>query len=367
MTDSLDKLTIRGFKSIRELKDFELKNLNIFIGANGAGKSNLISFFQMLKSHVEDNLKYYVAENGGIGDILRNGRKITKKMEFEICFESLSLRLRITPGSGENYSMSQVTAFYHADDSYESEFASTESNDLQVAEGSGTETNEKYSRYIDEIVNSWKIYHFHDTSLTAFMRHAEIIENNKYLRHDASNIAPYLLRLRNEEPSAYHKILSACRFVTPFLDDFLLEPQKFGPKTKVSLTWKTKNSDYPMQPYHLSDGTIRFICLATALVQPDLPSMIIIDEPDLGLHPDAIHILSELIKSAAKKSQIIVTTQSPLLLDEFSIEDIVVVKRQDGQSTFERLQYKEFEGWLEEFSVGELWTMNVIQGDLTHE
>ena len=202
---------------------------------------------------------------------------------------------------------------------------------------------------------------------TAPIRHAEIIEDNKVFRYDASNIGPFLLRLRNEEKICYNEILTACRLVVPFLDDFLLDPQQLGPKTKVALSWKTKGSDYPMQPYHLSDGSIRFICLATALMQPDPPSTIIIDEPELGLHPEAICILGELIENAAKQTQIIVASQSPLLLDQFSIEDIVVVNRKKGQSVFEWLKYKDYNVWLEEYSDGELWIKNVIQGGTTHE
>ena len=122
-----------------------------------------------------------------------------------------------------------------------------------------------------------------------------------------------------------------------------------------------------MQPYHLSDGSIRFICLATALLQPNPPSTIIIDEPELGLHPEAIGVLAELIKLAAQKTQVIVATQSPLLLDQFSIEDIIVARRKDGASTFERLKEEDYTSWLEDYTIGELWAKNVILGGTSHE
>jgi predicted ATPase len=122
-----------------------------------------------------------------------------------------------------------------------------------------------------------------------------------------------------------------------------------------------------MQPYHFSDGSIRFICLAAALLQPTPPAAIIIDEPELGLHPEAIRLLGELLKDAAKRTQLIVATQSPLLLDQFAIKDIVVANRRDGQSVFERFDRKDFETWLEDYSVGELWTKNVIRGGTSHE
>jgi predicted ATPase len=153
----------------------------------------------------------------------------------------------------------------------------------------------------------------------------------------------------------------------PFFDDFLLDVAEFGEKQKINLSWKQKGSDYPMQPYHLSDGSLRFICLSTALLQPNPPSTIIIDEPELGLHPAAISILAELIQNASKRTQVIVATQSPALIDNFMVEDIIVVNRKDGASTFERLEEKDFNIWLETYSVGELWSKNVISGGPVYE
>lgn len=367
MADSLDKLTISGFKSIRELKDFELKDLNIFVGANGAGKSNLISFFRMVQSLIEGTLADYVRDNGGISDLLYNGRKATKQMEFETRFGSRGYRFKLKPGPGEGFALTDEARFYEHGSRWWELGSSGDNSSLLVKEAKGTSRDGKLSKPVYNAINSWKIYHFHDTSSTAPMRHAEIVEDNKVLRYDASNIGPFLLRLRNNEKSYYDEILHACLLVAPFFDDFLLDPQQLGPKTKVALSWKTKTSDYPMQPYHLSDGSIRFICLATALLQPNPPSTIIIDEPELGLHPEAIRILGELIEDAAKRTQIIIATQSPLLLDQFSIEDIVVVNRKEGQSAFERLKRTDFNEWLEDYSVGELWTKNVIQGGTTNE
>lgn len=368
LENSLDRLTIRGFKSIRELEDFKLKNLNIFVGANGSGKSNLISFFRMLRAMMDGCLNDFIRDSGGIGDLLFNGRKVTKKMEFETRFGMRGYRFSISPGTGERFALKDEARYYeHGIAGWWKLGDSQGGNSLLVREATGNSSNNQYSKPVYDAIRSWTIYHFHDTSMTAGMRNAEIIEDNKTLRSDAANIAPFLLRLREEDKPAYEEILKACRLVTPYLDNFLLDIMHLGPKTKVSLSWKTKGSDYPMQPYHLSDGSLRFICLATALLQPNPPATLIIDEPELGLHPSAIEILSELMESASKRTQLIVATQSPALLDQFAVEDIIVVNRSKGASTFNRLDHKDFSVWLEEYSVGQLWTKNVIQGGPVHE
>jgi predicted ATPase len=199
------------------------------------------------------------------------------------------------------------------------------------------------------------------------MRRSEITADNVRLRSDASNIAPYLLKLKNKKNNVYNEIVEVIRLVTPFFDDFILETEEYGQKKKVSLSWRQKGSDYPMQPYHLSDGSIRFICLATALLQPQPPATIIIDEPELGLHPFAINVLAELMQSAAKRMQLIIATQSQLLIDNFDPKDIVIVNRDKGASTFKRLEAKELSKWLEDYSLGDLWRKNVVAGWPVHE
>ena len=117
----------------------------------------------------------------------------------------------------------------------------------------------------------------------------------------------------------------------------------------------------------LSDGTLRFICLTTALLQPDPPSAIIIDEPELGLHPYAIEILAELIEATARKTQLIVSTQSPALLDYFEPKDIIIVNRKKGASVFERLNKEDLSTWLKDYSLGDLWRKNIIAGGPDYE
>ncbi len=365
---ALDRLTIRGFKSIEALEQLELKRLNVIVGANGAGKSNLIAFFRMLRALMDGNLNRFVRDSGGAGNLLFNGRKVTSSMFFETHFGARGYRFTLVPTPSDECAIESEARYYFGGSS--GWWTLGDSNDgksKMVAEVLENRPDARFSRPVYDAISSWQVYHFHDTSQSAGMRNYEIVQDNKVLRMDAANIGAFLLKLRDQHGDDYWAIVDAVRLVTPFFDDFILEPRTSGAREEVNLSWLQKGSDYPMQPYHLSDGSIRFICLATALLQPNPPSTIIIDEPELGLHPAAIVILAELIQQAAQRTQVIVATQSPALLDQFAIEDIVVANRKGGASTFERLSEQDYAHWLDNYSVGELWTKNVIAGGPRYE
>ncbi|MEZ4868283.1 MAG: AAA family ATPase [Caldilineaceae bacterium] len=358
----------KGFKSIRTLTDFELQPLNIFIGANGAGKSNLLDFFRLLRNIVDGNLNDYIRNSGGISDLLFNGRKVTPRMEFEARFGPRGYRFQLEPSPLETAALTGEARYYqHGATGWWELGDSPDGKSLLVKEIESKSKESQYSRPVYNAIASWQIYHFHDTSANAPMRHYEIVQDHQQLRYNAANLAPYLLRLRTQAPAAYQEILAAIRLVMPFFNDFLLMIEEFGEKRMVNLAWQQVGSDYPMQPYHLSDGSIRFICLATALLQPQPPSAIIIDEPELGLHPYAIEILAELLQTTATRTQVVVATQSPALVDHFRPEQIVVVNREQGASTFKRLDADNLAAWLQDYSLGELWRKNVIAGGPVHE
>jgi predicted ATPase len=373
MPNALDRLTILGFKSIRALENFELTNLNVLIGGNGAGKSNFIDFFRLLRAMLElslpnlekSSLKAYIEDGGGSDDFLFNGPKVTPQIEAELHFGPNGYRFKLAPTAEELFIINDEARLYTGGDSgwWPLGSGQTAPELLKDKEKRGAIGRRNISSHIYESIASWKIYHFHDTSKLAPMRRFESIDDCGYLRFDAANIAPFLFSLRENKPDAYKQIIDAIRLVTPFFDDFILRPNKTD---KVRLQWYQKGSDYPLKPLHLSDGTIRFICLTTALLQPVPPSTIILDEPELGLHPYAIEILAELIQAASKKSQVIVSTQSPALVDCFKPEHVIVVGRRDGASHFKRLIASDFAAWLDDYSLGELWRKNIVAGGPDH-
>ncbi|MBI4792280.1 MAG: AAA family ATPase [Deltaproteobacteria bacterium] len=365
MGNSLDKLTIKGFKSIRELNDFELKNLNVFIGGNGAGKSNFIEFFRMISSMMKlDGLKEYVA--GNADTYLFGGPKLTKSIAVNMRFGLNGYDFELAPNQDGFFLINNEKRHYFPAETTRNLGSGNFNPSLLIDKNnSGFKSEHGASWYTYNAICSWKIYHFHDTSIESGMRRYHDQGHTEALFMDASNIAPYLYGLKANTPDVYSEIVETVRLVIPFFDDFILEPNI---QENLRLDWRQKGlKDYPMRPTQLSDGSIRFICLATALLQPNPPSTIIIDEPELGLHPSAISILAELIQNASKRTQLVVATQSPALIDHFSVEDVIVVNRKEGASTFERLQEKDFNVWLETYSVGELWSKNVISGGPVYE
>jgi predicted ATPase len=322
----------------------------------------------MLRAMVDEAFANFIMSRGGCDDFLFNGPKQTKQIEARFVFGSNSYSCILKPTASDKFLIKLEEECYSDNcwctgtDNYESQIKKLK--DEKSARYPGYPG---VGHYIYEAMSSWMVYHFHDTSSEAAMRRSEITADYESLRTDAANIAPFLLKLRNDEPDSYNEIVESVRLVTPFFDDFLLKPVRKGDKEDVNLSWRQKGSDYPMQPYHFSDGTIRFICLATALLRPDHPSTIVIDEPELGLHPYAIEILAELIKAASKYTQVIVSTQSPHLIDSFDAEDIIVVNRKEGASTFKRLETEELSEWLKEYSLGELWRKDIVTGGPVHE
>ncbi len=359
--NKIDRLTIRGFQSIRELDNFKLNDINILIGANGAGKSNFVNYFRMLSELVEKNLQVWVRKRDGADRLLTFGVKETSELYSYLSFGNNAYSFTLEPTDSGNFVFTDETQYYQG-------------NGLLINRGHAEaelkddiRPKRQYWRanYCYDSISSWKIFHFHDTSEKAGMNGSKSVDDAEYLRSDAENIAPYLLRIRRDHPDIYNQIRDVVQLAIPFFDDFVLSPQPSDshPENRtIRLLWRQKNSDYPFWPTQLSDGSLRFICLATALLQPDPPSTIIIDEPELGLHPYAITLLGSLIRSASKQMQIIVSTQSVPLVNKFNIDELIVVERKNDVSVFKRLDDNEFELWLEDYTVGELWEKNLFGG-----
>lgn len=366
---AIQTITIEGFKSIRELRDFPLDpEINILIGANGSGKSNFVSFIRFLDAILLfNNMQRYVNQRGGPEMFLYMGSKETKHIKCELYFaDGVS-------GYGFDLICSAINEliFDHekilGTNSFPPEWIVLATGQREsVWKKSFEQATDDFfrSKIRTAIIQTVRcvVFHFHDTSDSADVKKLHPITDNEVLRYDASNLAAFLYNLQKNHLSVYEEIRDTVRLVAPFFGDFLLRPYFQNPN-QIQLEWTQKDSDIPFHGSQLSDGTLRFICLVAALLQPSPPKTLLLDEPELGLHPYALTILSTLIYAAARKSQLIVSTQSADLLSCFEPHQVIVVERQGNESKFKRLDKAALQVWLDdEYSLGDLWRKNILGG-----
>ena len=352
MNNPLDRITVKGFRSIAHVEKLELTPINVLIGANGSGKSNFVDVFSLLRCWAEDRLNGYVGRSGGADRNLHFGAKTTPELYVQLSF-----------AEGERHDI---------------HLAATEADQLRVM--SESVGGPPAASYVKEPQNAdiktftrsrlkrWRVYHFHDTGKGAPILCNAELDDNRFLREDGGNLAAFLYFLREKEPSSYRRIKKTFRLVAPFFDDFVLEPLALNDRM-IRIEWRHRTSEKHFDVSTLSDGSLRFLALTTLLLQPAglRPSVILLDEPELGLHPYAVSALCSLIQSVAAETQVILATQSPYLVDHFEPEDIVVVDRVAGQSRFSRLAPEQLEEWLEDYSLGDLWLKNELGGRPAYE
>ena len=356
----IKKIKIEGFKSIKNC-DISLGNINLLIGSNGAGKSNFISIFKLLQSIIEKSLQKYVGICGGANALMFNGRKFSEKISMEFFFGDNSYCFTLLPTDENNFIFDSEYFNY---DGYWKNNSYVGGGYLESRWDKGV--SNKIDRYVRPILQNqkWRVYHFHDTSSSARVKQTHKLTNNVELQYDAGNLAAFLLRLKKEYPLNYRQIVASIQMIAPYFQDFYLEEPSQG--DDIILRWSQVGSDDIFNANQFSDGTLRFICLSTLFLQPiDLqPETIIVDEPELGLHPYAITLLSDIIKKSSSKKQIIVSTQSVELLNEFAADQIIVVDRDPINGTiFTKFTDEELKEWLlDDYSIGDLWKKNILGG-----
>lgn len=382
-------ITLENYKSIKKL-DLELKPLNVLIGSNGAGKSNLISFFSFLQNIIKENLRGYVLDKGGQETFLYYGSKtsvfIYAKIDF--VYESYDFTLiptlanilafkneafvkytneqRALPNTGFSTHLNLESAKLDIDDIYN--LTSTQHADYETRINKIIKYDSKQPCDEDDTVlqvrnnlSNIQVFHFNDTSDTSPLKATIANNDNLFLRADGQNLACMVKLIYDKHPEYYKMIVDTIRNVVPDFHDFVIRHNS----EFLSLEWFNKNNvDIPWKAHYLSDGSLRFIALAVLLLMPSelQPQVIIIDEPEIGLHPTALNVLSGLIKRASLERQVIISTQSATLLSQFEPDDVIVVDKKDKYSEFRRLSNHDLANWLESYTLGELWETNVIGG-----
>jgi predicted ATPase len=363
----LESLHVKGFKSIRDQK-IELRPINILIGINGAGKSNLLSLFEMLNHMSTESLSQFIAKRGHASSFLFYGPSNTSQIDITLKFksdvETESYYIRLEYGAKDELIFMDEKLTYHDPNRAESHTESLAGPHLESNLRSAAEAGNRTASVMRSLFGGYRAFQFHDTSMFAKVRSHSSVENNRQLMSDGGNLAAYLYMLMEEHPAEYREIVDTIRAVAPFFGGFHTDLPSPLPGD-VRLDWYEKGQpDSRFGPHQLPDGLLRFICIATLLLQPEdrLPSLIIIDEPELGLHPTALATLASMLRRVSMKSQVIAATQSASFLDHFDPEDIIVVEREDHGSVFHRLDESELESWLSDYTIGELWQKSVFGG-----
>ena len=347
----MDFIEIKGYKSIKDAK-IELRPINILIGANGSGKSNFLSFFEFLNNLYERKLTQYIALNGGEDKFLHHGSKVTERISAYLAFNKLADSYFFYLEKGTDGLI--FTSEYLGHNFIRS------GNIAQLEKEAYVKESENLiAKQVMQSLEGLKKYHFHDTGKNSPFNKLSNIPNDTYFLYEkGDNLAAFLYQIQKEHQIVYNRIIKIIQSIAPYFSDFFFRPNTEG---YLRLQWQDKYSSNVYGATDLSDGTIRFIALTTLFMQPNLPQTLVIDEPELGLHPFAISKLAGMIKSvAAKGTQVIVATQSTDLLSYFEPDDIIAVDQHKGESVFNRLKQDELAVWLEDYSLGDLWKRNII-------
>jgi predicted ATPase len=356
VVDMLDRITIKGFKSFDEI-ELDLRKLTLLVGPNGAGKSNFVQVFELLGEIIRGELELSVGLAGGASSLLHSTSRQAERIEIEAAFANNGYMISLVPTVDDTLIFEHEIPWFIDRTRYKDPY--TEHLGAGHRESRLPTSSKGVAKWVLRRMSPWFVYHFHDTSRRAPVKLKGSIDDNDALRNDAGNLAAFLYRLRETDRSDYDRIVDAIRSVAPFFEDFRLQPDRINPQ-RIQLEWKQRGSNAFFGPSALSDGTLRFVCIATLLLQPRPPSLILLDEPELGLHPYAINLVAEMLEACSE--QIIVATQSVTLLNRLDIEDVLIAEQVDGATRLTRPDTGALEAWLGEYGLGELWEKNLIGG-----
>lgn len=370
-TATLGRLVVEGLGSIRSVTLDLTTGVTVLIGANGAGKSNVVGALELIARIWDDSFQEHVTSRGGMSSMVfedEGGPAARTRIEVGSLADEEGLtngyRVELRADDEDHVLLTEWMLFQDTrryPKPYDQRLGSgPTSRARQVAEASHDPRLTTFASYVTPLLAGCRVFHFDDVGPTAPVKGWSTVGDDLSLRSDAGNIAAYLLKVKEEHPEHYQSIVSAVRHVTPFFDDFVLVPTQ---SDRIRLRWRQRGLDRTFMAREASDGTLRFICLATLLLGPDLPATVVLDEPELGLHPAAIALLAEMAHTAGRQGhRVILATQSVPLLSHFQLDEIVVLDRVDGATEVTRPDQARLAEFLDDFSVGTMWEMNLLGG-----
>ena len=355
MKPKLRRLSIRGFRSIRETT-LDLRDLNVMIGPAGVGKSNVVACFRLINEMMGRRLQQYLHVTGRAGANLHYGPEQVPQMELEFQFEvengTDTYVMKLARVAGDTMMFTEETLVFHQAGYPSPKVVPLGAGHPETRIGQKADEQDVTAKTIRYLLNRCRVFNFHDMSPGARVRQRCFLGDNRWIMPDAANLPAVLYRLRQERTPVYERIVEHVRRLAPFFDDFELTPRE---SRNIYLNWRHRDSGAVFGPQQFSDGTLRAICLVCLLLQPheSIPLLTVVDEPEMGLHPQSLDVVASLFRQAREHTQIIAATQSATFLDSFEPEDVLVVERRDGTTRFHRHDAQALDAWVDAYSFGE--------------
>jgi predicted ATPase len=378
----IQELTLRNLLSFGpDSPSLKMGPLNVLIGPNGSGKSNLIEAIGLLRSTAT---KSAVASGGGMADWLWKGAP-TRLPQIEVVVQSLepshllSHQIEYAPLSSGRFAISTecIQLVQPDPSSGRDSLYCLKGGDHDLANRDGSrrvllrqdvfesillQLKEPFQypeiTYLGEVYGRVRLYREWSFGRSSVFRAPQAADMpGDELEEDFSNLGLFLNHLRSV-PKAKNVIIEHLRDLYAGIDDFDVRVK--GGTVEVFLT----EGDFVIPARRLSDGTLRYLCLLAILCDPEPPPLICIEEPELGLHPDMLPKLADLLVEASSRTQLVVTTHSDILVDAMTErpECVVVFEKRDGQTHMHRLDRDELKQWLDQYRLGQLWTRGQIGG-----
>ena len=372
MPNRIESLRVKGFRSLADVEINEMPNATVLVGANGSGKSNLIRFFELMNWMIgARRLDEFVQRQGGADDQLFGGNKISPGIEAELAMRTDAgrndYRFALVRAHPDRFMFTEE-AFRFTRDGFGASApwqsigsGHTEAKIAEAAQpAASVDVDHEAAGVLVRLLRRCAVYQFHDTSDESRFKTKWEAEDSSTLRSDGGNLAAVLLRLEREDLRRFNFICDFIRRALPVFDRFQIEEVY----ERVLLRWKAKGMAKTIGAHLTSDGSLRLFALITLLNLPPemLPDVLILDEPELGLHPAAVALIGDMIKVLAEERQVLVATQSPLLVDQFCLDEILVLELRDRRTEIHRCDENEYRVWLNEYTTGEIWQKNLIGG-----
>jgi len=391
----IHSLQLQNFLSYgSEGEKIELQPLNVLIGTNASGKSNLIEAMGVLKATPTD-LVAPIRQGGGISDFLWKGEKgtptakieaildypeRTMPLRYQISFTAVGQRLEVVDEAIEDKaprnSSESVPFFYYRYDDWGRPIINViEDNEQQTRKLghlrrkniipdqsilSQRKDPERYPElsYLGNKFADIGLYRNWQTGREAVFRKAQQTDLPEHpLLEDGGNLGLVLNNLQYQLGS---------RQIIEKLQSFYEAAEELSIKIyggTVQIFIRETGLTLPIPATRLSDGTLRYLFLIALLLDPTPPPLICIEEPEIGLHPDILPVVAEMLIEASQRTQLIVTTHSDALVSALSPESVLICDRDDRGSHLRRLDPERLKKWLENYSLGDLWRSGEIGGN----